>query len=82
MLGQRPKNPIHNVPSTLDKQTNWNKALPLPTPEEKMKQDAQVISSCIIPINVTGIVSFFSFRGSWVYVLNLSKTVLLASLIS
>ncbi|KAH0520353.1 Nance-Horan syndrome protein [Microtus ochrogaster] len=53
MLGQRPKNPIHNVPSTLDKQTNWNKALPLPTPEEKMKQDAQVISSCIIPINVT-----------------------------
>ncbi|XP_052027294.1 actin remodeling regulator NHS isoform X1 [Apodemus sylvaticus] len=55
MLGQRPKNPIHNVPSTLDKQTNWNKALPLPTPEEKMKQDAQVISSCIIPINVTGV---------------------------
>uniref|UniRef100_A0A8C0X7I0 Nance-Horan syndrome protein n=1 Tax=Castor canadensis TaxID=51338 RepID=A0A8C0X7I0_CASCN len=55
MLGQRPKNPIHNIPSTLDKQTNWNKALPLPTPEEKMKQDAQVISSCIIPINVTGV---------------------------
>ncbi|XP_014815901.1 PREDICTED: Nance-Horan syndrome protein isoform X3 [Calidris pugnax] len=53
MLGQRPKNPIHNIPSTLDKQTNWSKALPLPTPEEKMKQDAQVISSCIIPINVT-----------------------------
>ncbi|KAG8508845.1 Nance-Horan syndrome protein, partial [Galemys pyrenaicus] len=53
-LGQRPKNPVHNIPSTLDKQTNWNKALPLPTPEEKMKQDAQVISSCIIPINVTG----------------------------
>ncbi|XP_033003229.1 Nance-Horan syndrome protein isoform X3 [Lacerta agilis] len=55
MLGQRPKNPIHNVPSTLDKHTNWSKALPLPTPEEKMKQDAQVISSCIIPINVTGV---------------------------
>ncbi|XP_078246533.1 actin remodeling regulator NHS isoform X3 [Pogona vitticeps] len=53
MLGQRPKNPIHNIPSTLDKQTNWSKALPLPTPEEKMKQEAQVISSCIIPINVT-----------------------------
>lgn len=60
MLGQRPKNPIHNIPSTLDKQTNWSKALPLPTPEEKMKQDAQVISSCIIPINVTGIVLLFS----------------------
>ncbi|XP_059241778.1 actin remodeling regulator NHS isoform X2 [Mustela nigripes] len=55
MLGQRPKNPVHNIPSTLDKQTNWSKALPLPTPEEKMKQDAQVISSCIIPINVTGV---------------------------
>ncbi|XP_034290476.1 actin remodeling regulator NHS isoform X1 [Pantherophis guttatus] len=55
MLGQRLKNPIHNIPSTLDKQTNWSKALPLPTPEEKMKQDAQVISSCIIPINVTGV---------------------------
>lgn len=52
---------MHNIPSTLDKQTNWSKALPLPTPEEKMKQDAQVISSCIIPINVTGIVLFFSW---------------------
>ncbi|KAI5133351.1 actin remodeling regulator NHS [Manis pentadactyla] len=55
MLGQRPKNPVHNIPSTLDKQTNWSKALPLPTPEEKMKRDAQVISSCVIPINVTGV---------------------------
>ncbi|XP_071992413.1 actin remodeling regulator NHS isoform X3 [Engystomops pustulosus] len=55
LLGQRPKNPIPNVPSTLDKQTNWNKVLPLPTPEEKMKQDSQVITSCIIPINVSGV---------------------------
>ncbi|XP_018417230.1 PREDICTED: Nance-Horan syndrome protein isoform X1 [Nanorana parkeri] len=55
VLGQRPKNPILNVPSTLDKQTNWNKALPLPTPEEKMKQESQVITSCIIPINVSGV---------------------------
>ncbi|XP_043928991.1 Nance-Horan syndrome protein isoform X2 [Protopterus annectens] len=53
-LGMRPKNPIPNVPSTLDKQTNWSQALPLPTPEEKMRLDSQVISSCIIPINVTG----------------------------
>lgn len=64
MLGQRPKNPVHNIPSTLDKQTNWSKALPLPTPEEKMKRDAQVISSCVIPINVTGIVLFFSYGHS------------------
>ncbi|KAK9401975.1 Nance-Horan syndrome protein [Crotalus adamanteus] len=55
MSGQRLKNPVNNIPSTLDKQTNWSKALLLPTPEEKMKQDAQVISSCIIPINVTGV---------------------------
>ncbi|KAM8975196.1 actin remodeling regulator NHS isoform 2-T2 [Pelodytes ibericus] len=55
LLGQRPKNPIPNVPSTLDKQTNWSKELPLPTPEEKMKQESQVITSCIIPINVTGV---------------------------
>nr|XP_006005948.1 PREDICTED: Nance-Horan syndrome protein isoform X2 [Latimeria chalumnae] len=54
-LGQRPKNPIPNVPSTLDKQTNWTKALPLPTPEEKMKQESQVVTSYVIPINVTGV---------------------------
>ncbi|XP_030058156.1 actin remodeling regulator NHS [Microcaecilia unicolor] len=55
MLGQRPRNPVPNIPSTLDKQTNWSKALPLPTPEEKMKQESQVITSCVIPINVTGV---------------------------
>ncbi|XP_028837200.1 Nance-Horan syndrome protein isoform X2 [Denticeps clupeoides] len=54
-LGQRPKCPVPNVPSKLDKQTNWSKALPLPTPEERMKTESQVISSCIIPINVTGV---------------------------
>ncbi|XP_075709086.1 actin remodeling regulator NHS isoform X3 [Rhinoderma darwinii] len=55
VLGERPKNPIPNAPSTLDKQTNWNKELPLPTPEEKMKLESQVITSCIIPINVSGV---------------------------
>ncbi|XP_066561951.1 actin remodeling regulator NHS isoform X2 [Amia ocellicauda] len=54
-LGHRPKCPVPNIPSTLDKQTNWSKALPLPTPEEKMRTESQVISSCIIPINVTGV---------------------------
>uniref|UniRef100_A0A673HEC4 Nance-Horan syndrome protein-like n=1 Tax=Sinocyclocheilus rhinocerous TaxID=307959 RepID=A0A673HEC4_9TELE len=53
-LGHWPKCPIPNVPSTLDKQTNWAGILPLPTPEEKMKTDSQVINSCIVPINVTG----------------------------
>ncbi|XP_065125074.1 actin remodeling regulator NHS isoform X3 [Paramisgurnus dabryanus] len=50
-----PKCPIPNVPSVLDKQTNWPGVLPLPTPEEKMKTDSQIITSCIVPINVTGI---------------------------
>ncbi|XP_022055976.2 actin remodeling regulator NHS isoform X1 [Acanthochromis polyacanthus] len=54
-LGHRSKFPIPNIPSTLDKQTNWSKALPLPTPEERMKCSSQVITSCVIPINVTGI---------------------------
>uniref|UniRef100_A0AAQ5YWX0 Nance-Horan syndrome a (congenital cataracts and dental anomalies) n=1 Tax=Amphiprion ocellaris TaxID=80972 RepID=A0AAQ5YWX0_AMPOC len=54
-LGHRSKFPIHNIPSTLDKQTNWSKALPLPTPEERMKCSSQVITSCVIPINVTGV---------------------------
>ncbi|CAJ1059914.1 Nance-Horan syndrome protein [Xyrichtys novacula] len=54
-LGHRSKFPIPNIPSTLDKQTNWSKALPLPTPEERMKSSSQVINSCVIPINVTGI---------------------------
>ncbi|XP_053349231.1 actin remodeling regulator NHS [Clarias gariepinus] len=53
-LSHRPKCPVPNIPTTLDKQTNWSKALPLPTPDERIKNDSQVISSCIIPINVTG----------------------------
>uniref|UniRef100_A0A3P9CZN0 NHS actin remodeling regulator n=1 Tax=Maylandia zebra TaxID=106582 RepID=A0A3P9CZN0_9CICH len=53
--GHRSKFPIPNIPSTLDKQTNWSKALPLPTPEERMKSNSQVITSCVIPINVTGV---------------------------
>ncbi|XP_069378555.1 actin remodeling regulator NHS isoform X2 [Paralichthys olivaceus] len=54
-LGHRSKFPIPNIPSTLDKQTNWSEALPLPTPEERMKCNSQVITSCVIPINVTGV---------------------------
>ncbi|XP_069745938.1 actin remodeling regulator NHS-like isoform X3 [Narcine bancroftii] len=54
-LGQRPKNPIPNIPTTLDRQTNWSKDLPLPTPEQKMRQQAQAVSSSVIPINVTGV---------------------------
>ncbi|XP_048830232.1 NHS-like protein 1 isoform X2 [Brienomyrus brachyistius] len=35
-------------------QMHWSKTLPLPTPEEKMRQQAQCVPIDIIPINVTG----------------------------
>uniref|UniRef100_A0A3B4CET1 Nance-Horan syndrome a (congenital cataracts and dental anomalies) n=1 Tax=Pygocentrus nattereri TaxID=42514 RepID=A0A3B4CET1_PYGNA len=54
-LGLRSKCPIPNVPSTLDKQTNWSGVLPLPTPEDRMKSHSQAIGSCVVPINVTGV---------------------------
>ncbi|XP_045554265.1 Nance-Horan syndrome protein isoform X4 [Salmo salar] len=54
-VGHRSTGAVPNPPSTLDKQTNWSKALPLPTPQERMKSDPAVVSSCIIPINVTGV---------------------------
>ena len=54
LLGQRSRVPVPNTPSTLDRQTNWSSALPLPTPAQRMKSDSQVINSCVIPINVTG----------------------------
>ncbi|XP_077440518.1 actin remodeling regulator NHS isoform X2 [Vanacampus margaritifer] len=47
--------PVSNTPSTLDKQTNWSRALPLPTPEERMKCHSRVVASSVIPINVTGV---------------------------
>uniref|UniRef100_A0A4W4FH47 Nance-Horan syndrome a (congenital cataracts and dental anomalies) n=1 Tax=Electrophorus electricus TaxID=8005 RepID=A0A4W4FH47_ELEEL len=54
LLGQRPKCPVPNVPSTLDKQTNWTGTLPLPTPEDRMKSQSRAIASCVVPIDVTG----------------------------
>ncbi|KAK3563369.1 hypothetical protein QTP86_021847 [Hemibagrus guttatus] len=33
---------------------SWTKCLPLPTPEEKMKQQAQSVTTDIVPINITG----------------------------
>uniref|UniRef100_A0A8C3A0J7 NHS actin remodeling regulator n=1 Tax=Cyclopterus lumpus TaxID=8103 RepID=A0A8C3A0J7_CYCLU len=54
-LGHRHKSPVPNPPTTLDRQTNWSGALPLPTPEERMKTSSLVVPSCVIPINVTGV---------------------------
>ncbi|XP_044279602.1 NHS-like protein 1 isoform X3 [Varanus komodoensis] len=51
---KRPKTPISNEISDINTQTNWTKSLPLPTPEEKMRQQAQAVQTDVIPINVTG----------------------------
>lgn len=40
--------------SEIDGQLVWNKSMPLPTPEEKMRQAAQAVPTDIVPINVTG----------------------------
>ncbi|KAM9356042.1 LOW QUALITY PROTEIN: NHS-like protein 1 [Pholidichthys leucotaenia] len=39
--------------SDADRQVVWNKAAPLPTPEEKMRQVAQAVPTDIVAINVT-----------------------------
>uniref|UniRef100_A0A3Q2Q446 NHS like 1 n=1 Tax=Fundulus heteroclitus TaxID=8078 RepID=A0A3Q2Q446_FUNHE len=35
------------------RQVVWNKAAPLPTPEEKMRQVAQAVPTDVVPINIT-----------------------------
>ncbi|XP_069831116.1 NHS-like protein 1 isoform X2 [Dendropsophus ebraccatus] len=52
LTGKRPKTPVPNEFS--DTHTNWTKSLPLPTPEEKMRQEAQAIHTDVVPINITG----------------------------
>ncbi|XP_010142266.1 PREDICTED: NHS-like protein 1 [Buceros rhinoceros silvestris] len=51
---RRPKTPVSNELSDINTQTNWTKSLPLPTPEEKMRQQAQAVQTDVVPINVTG----------------------------
>ncbi|NXG21747.1 NHSL1 protein, partial [Grallaria varia] len=51
---KRPKSPASNDLSDINTQTNWTKSLPLPTPEEKMRQQAQAVQTDVVPINVTG----------------------------
>ncbi|XP_005389330.1 PREDICTED: NHS-like protein 1 isoform X2 [Chinchilla lanigera] len=50
---RRPKTPTSGDFSDLNTQTNWTKSLPLPTPEEKMRQQAQTVQADVVPINVT-----------------------------
>lgn len=51
--GHRAKASAPSAPSTQDKQTNWSKEN-LPPSDQKTTSDSHAISSCIIPINVTG----------------------------
>nr|XP_033792162.1 NHS-like protein 1 isoform X2 [Geotrypetes seraphini] len=51
---KRPKTPVPDDLSDIHTQTNWTRSLPLPTPEEKMRQQAQAIQTDVVPINVTG----------------------------
>lgn len=44
--------------SEVDGQVVWNKAAPLPTPEEKMRQTAKAVPTDIVAINVTGMTSW------------------------
>ncbi|KAM8788345.1 NHS-like protein 1 isoform 5-T5 [Rhynchonycteris naso] len=50
---RRPKTPTSGDFPDLNTQTNWAKSLPLPTPEEKMRQQAQAVQADVVPINIT-----------------------------
>ena len=52
-VGHRAKASAPNAPSTQDKQTSWSKENHPPS-DQKTTADSHAISSCIIPINVTG----------------------------
>ncbi|XP_052025983.1 NHS-like protein 1 isoform X1 [Apodemus sylvaticus] len=51
---RRPKTPTSGDFSDIHTQTNWTKSLPLPTPEEKTRQQAQTVQADVVPINITG----------------------------
>ncbi|XP_030270635.1 Nance-Horan syndrome protein isoform X1 [Sparus aurata] len=54
LSSHRAKASAPKAPSTQDKQTNWSKEN-LPPSDQKSTADSHTISSCIIPINVTGV---------------------------
>ncbi|XP_032299159.1 NHS-like protein 1 isoform X6 [Coturnix japonica] len=72
---KRPRTPVSNELSDINTQTNWTKSLPLPTPEEKMRQQAQAVQTDVVPINVTAVGTGQSdFRGHSMYVPDHSST--------
>ncbi|XP_055363211.1 actin remodeling regulator NHS isoform X3 [Betta splendens] len=52
--GHKAKTSAPSVSSTQEKQTTWSKENPSPS-DQKAAADSHSISSCIIPINVTGV---------------------------
>ncbi|XP_078800422.1 actin remodeling regulator NHS isoform X5 [Oryzias latipes] len=52
--GHREKAPALSDPNHQEKQTNWSKEN-IPPPKQKTAVDLNAVSSCIIPINVTGV---------------------------
>ncbi|XP_060236206.1 NHS-like protein 1 isoform X3 [Meriones unguiculatus] len=61
---RRPKTPTSGDFSDLHTQTNWTKSLPLPTPEEKTRQQAQMVQADMVPINITASVTGQDDDGS------------------
>ncbi|XP_004674184.1 PREDICTED: NHS-like protein 1 isoform X2 [Condylura cristata] len=51
---RRSKTPTSSDFSDLNTQTNWTNSRPLPTPEEKMRQQARAVQADMVPINITG----------------------------
>lgn len=49
-----PQTPLLENIGDTNSQSCWSKSLPLPTPEEKMRQQAKSVATDIIPINITG----------------------------
>ncbi|KAM7172514.1 NHS-like protein 1 isoform 4-T6 [Macrochelys suwanniensis] len=64
---KRSRTPVSNECSDINTQTNWTKSLPLPTPEEKMRQQAQAVQTDVVPINVTVGTGQSDFRGHSMY---------------
>ncbi|XP_039388435.1 NHS-like protein 1 isoform X3 [Mauremys reevesii] len=66
---KRARTPVSNECSDINTQTNWTKSLPLPTPEEKMRQQAQAVQTDVVPINVTAVgTGQNDFRGHSMHV--------------
>lgn len=49
-----PQTPLLEHAYDLNIQNSWSNCLPLPTPEEKMRLQAQTVAADVIPINITG----------------------------